>query len=324
MAKTKRTTRDLWKETARTTLTRFRLSRYARWPNWTGPVPEDPFDPYSEMTNHRDVHTMSLKDYYHGPLADIDGVIKVRLARNVDDVEDAVFMILWETAGHLKAFLDSPKQLEPFLRGLELLSEDGSLTTTSPFIALQYDWGFPIGVREIDPDGLEGRITVTIMEIPYLRAQGQDREAWRKILDEGPGSLTSMKEHEFPEGDFEFPRTYNGSEAYTYVVEGPDEIKTDPATGIAEREQHEMATAVCYLFQRWNLGPLMREKEESWFREPGAEDRIAEAVSKALPLVQGWRVERWDVETARCCLELCGLLDEKEVYAGLATCYLRR
>lgn len=54
-----------------------------------------------------------------------------------------------------------------------------------------------------------------------------------------------------------------------HLVEGADEGKADPTANRAAEEQKEMEIAVCYLFQRWNLKPQMREKEEAWFREPG-------------------------------------------------------
>lgn len=80
MARVKHTKRDFYQgqKIRRTTLTKFRLSRYIKWPKW---------DDTSQ------VHNMTLENYYHGPLADVEGVVKVRLGRTVDDVEDAVFII---------------------------------------------------------------------------------------------------------------------------------------------------------------------------------------------------------------------------------------
>lgn len=40
-----------------------------------------------------DVHDMSLNSFYHGPLADVDGVMRVRVGRMVENQEEAVFII---------------------------------------------------------------------------------------------------------------------------------------------------------------------------------------------------------------------------------------
>lgn len=100
MARTRKTVYHTWQEARRTTLTRFHLSQYARWPDWIDPATKTPNDdedeeedPWDAVYATREVHNMTLKNYYHGPLADVQGVVKVRLARTVDNVEDAVFII---------------------------------------------------------------------------------------------------------------------------------------------------------------------------------------------------------------------------------------
>lgn len=212
--------------------------------------------------------------------------------------------LVWESADHVKAFQESPALFEPFLRGLGLIvPKDGGPNPSSPFSAvLQYDWGFPIGDEVHDRDGMEGRITLTIMDIRYLVANGPDRAGWEKEMDAGPGSLTSLDAYD----ENGFPWRYASSEACAYLVGGDDETNSP-----ASAEGEEMSMAVCYLFQRWNATPAMRDNEAAVSHEP---ERIAEAVSKA-PSVdrQSWRRERWDVETAPCCRELCGSLDEYEL-----------
>ncbi|KAM7211121.1 hypothetical protein V8F06_013496 [Rhypophila decipiens] len=307
MARTKKTSRSLAKQVRRTTLTKFRLSRYVSWPKWTTDATADDGD--DELSaKRRDVHNMTLKDYYHGPLADVEGVIKVRLGRSVGDVADAAFIVLWESAEHVKAFQESPALFEPFLRGLGLLPKDGG-SAPSPFTAVvQYDWGFSTGDFDDEPDGIEGRITLTVMDIPYAKADRQDRAGWRETLSAGPGSLSSMDEYEEPEGSFRYPTRYSWSEAYTYL--SMDDEANAAGTEAEAKEGNEISVAVCYLFHRWNAAPEMREKEAALFKDP---EKIAEAVSKAMPPVKSWRIERWDIEVAPCCLELCGTLDEAEI-----------
>lgn len=218
-------------------------------------------------------------------------------------------ILVWESADYLKAFLESPALTGAFLRGLGIPPEDDR-PAASYFPALQFDGGFPIGVRAFEPDGLEGRITLIIMDIPYLKAKGEDREGWRKMLIEGPGKLSFIKHSRFSGSGVKYPWYYTSSNAYTWLVEQSNAIPK-PADEV-EEEEKEMATAVCYLFQRWDVVPQLREKEHALFGEPGGREKIAQAVSQVMPPVQSWRTERWDVGTALCCLEKSGSLDRKE------------
>lgn len=204
--------------------------------------------------------------------------------------------VVWESADHVKVFQEAPELYWPFLRGLGL-SEDAS-----PFNAvLQYDWGgFPIDMEESDEDGIEGRITLAVVDIPYLTTNGPDRAGWGKLLAAVMGSLTftdESEEFEDYDGGLRYTRWYSRSGACTYLAI----LDNEPAAG--EEEENEISIAVYYLFQRWNAGPAVRKKDAALIGEPGEKERITEAISKAIPHVpnRGWRIEYWDVEVAPCC-----------------------
>lgn len=60
--------------------------------------------------------------------------------------------------------------------------------------------------------------------------------------------------------------------------------------------------AMCYLLFRWNGNGATPEREEASVNEPGAHEWWAKAVAKAMPPVEAWEQERWDIEVAPCCL----------------------
>ncbi|KAK1762007.1 hypothetical protein QBC33DRAFT_614563 [Phialemonium atrogriseum] len=61
--------------------------------------------------------------------------------------------------------------------------------------------------------------------------------------------------------------------------------------------------AVCYQFFRLNGNGASPEREEASARDPGAHELWAKTVAKAMPPVEAWKQERWDIEEAPCCLD---------------------
>lgn len=55
---------------------------------------------------------------------------------------------------------------------------------------------------------------------------------------------------------------------------------------------------MCYLLFRWNANGANPEREAASVRELGAHEWWAKAVTKAMPSVESWEQERWDIVVA--------------------------
>ncbi|KAI0443518.1 hypothetical protein F4803DRAFT_306163 [Xylaria telfairii] len=259
MAIIKKTPQQLRQERKRTTWTRFHLPRGQDWPKWPA----------------------TYANTYLGPLTDVAGCMKVRLGRKVEDPEEAVLIVLWESVDALDDFQQSPACTE-FLRGLGF--EDKS---PSQLLSLQWDGGFCLGDELRRGDDLHGRITLTILTIPYTGVA--DRKSWRRVLLEAFGAFLPMGcSHLRPPPPFRWM-------AYTWI---DNYQQAQPTAVEAGRKQ-----AVCYLFFRWNGNGAGPQLEEASVRAPAAYDLWAATVAKATPPVESWEQERWDIEVAPCHLE---------------------
>lgn len=282
MAIAKKGIRHLRREQKRTTWTRFHLPRGQDWPKW--------------MTGRLNT--------YLGPLADVTGRGKVRLGRKVDDPEQAALIvrecvlarfitvipdshrllthseIVWESADALKDFQHSPLCSE-FLQSLGCENENESL------LSLQWDSGFSMGENLGQADDLHGRMTLTTFNIPYTGVP--DCKAWRRALADAFGGF-------MPKGceDLRSPPAFQWK-AYAWV---DDNHQEQPTAAETSRGQ-----AVCYQFFRWNGNGASPEREEASARDPGAHELWAKTVAKAMPPVEAWKQERWDIEVAPCCLD---------------------
>ncbi|KAH8164321.1 hypothetical protein CIB48_g3931 [Xylaria polymorpha] len=278
MAIVKKTQQQLRQERKRTTWTRFHLPRGQDWPKWSA----------------------TYSNTYLGPLADVAGCMKVRLGRKVEDPEQAVLIVrkcvldhigltlwltcsetVWESVDALNDFQQSPACSE-FIRGLG--SEDKS---PSQLLSLQWDGGFCLGDELRRGDDLHGRITLTILTIPYTGVA--DRKSWRRVLLEAFGAFLPMGcAHLHPPPPFRWM-------AYTWI----DNYQQTQPTGVETGRKQ----AVCYLFFRWNGNGASPQLEEASVGAPGAYELWAATVAKATPPVESWGQERWDIEVAPCHLE---------------------
>ncbi|KAI0490349.1 hypothetical protein F4859DRAFT_6083 [Xylaria cf. heliscus] len=259
MAIVKKTQQQLRQERTRTTWTRFRLRRGQDWPTWS----------------------TAYSNTYLGPLAGVAGCKKVRLGRKVEDPEQAALIVFWESADALNDFQQSSACGE-FLRGLGCEDE-----SSSRLLSLQWDGGFCLGDELRRGDDLHGRVTLTILAIPYTGVA--DRKSWRRALLEAFGAFLPMGcEHLRPPPPFR-------RMAYTWV----DNDQQGQPTAM----ETDGSKAICYLLFRWNGNGAGPELEEASATAPGAYERWAETVAKVTPHIESWEQERWDIEAAPCHLE---------------------
>ncbi|KAI1125539.1 hypothetical protein F5Y10DRAFT_246763 [Nemania abortiva] len=217
-------------------------------------------------------------DTYHGPLADVAGCERIRLGRIVEDPEQAALIVLWESAEALNDFQKSSLCGE-FLRFLGCENE--------PLLSLQYDCGFCMGELPREPDDLYGRMTLTIVNVSITGVL--DRDRMRGTLRRAFGAY-------MPEGceDLRTPPYYHWN-AYAWVDDSQQEQPT------AVNASSSLAT--CYVFFRWNGAGASAEREEASVKEPGAAESWAQTIAEAMPPIETWKQERWDIEVAPCCLE---------------------
>ncbi|KAI1426994.1 hypothetical protein F5Y12DRAFT_739436 [Xylaria sp. FL1777] len=274
MARVKYDARTLRMQRARITWTRFRLPRDQAWPKWSEAYP----------------------DTYLGPLANAPGCKKVSLGTKVEIPEQAAFIIHWESADALEAFRHSPLCGE-FLQSLGRDDDDAD----ESLLSLQYASGFWIDAVH---DELSGRITLNRFKIPFIGAP--DRRSWLNTILTAFGSTTRFGSPRgfMPKGceDLRGPPAVQ-YKAFAWVDDGQEQ------TTIANTSPN---MAICFLFWRWNCQGASTEREEASVKEPGAHELWAETVAKAMPPVETWEQERWDIEIAPCYIRRVDDEEEEE------------
>lgn len=188
---------------------------------------------------------------------------------------------VWESTDALKAFQHTPS-CDAFLQALGCENKGESL------LSLRWDSGFFLGDGPGSRDDLHGRITLTILNIPYIGIP--DRNAWGHAIFAAFGVF-------MPEGcdDLRGPPVFQWN-AYTWV----DTVQEEQTTAL----QTGQGQAACYLFFRWNGNGASPAREEASAKDPAARESWARAVAKAMPPVGSWDQERWDIEVAPCCIYL--------------------
>ncbi|KAK3689189.1 hypothetical protein B0T22DRAFT_440681 [Podospora appendiculata] len=225
----------------------------------------------------------------------------------VEDPEQAVFNIrqhgddrrigrrltlrqkpIWDSAEALKDFQQSPICGE-FLRSLGF--DDNEASRGPLLVSFQWDCGFCMGDKIEFLDDLWGRITLIKLHIPYDAGAAADREAFRDTLRNAYNDTFGGW---MPPGckDLAGPPAIQ-FHAYAYVDDDDDD-----GPGQQEEATDSRRVTVCYVFFRWNVNGASSEREEASFREPGAHEIWAGRVAMAMPPVETWEQERWDIEVA--------------------------
>lgn len=193
----------------------------------------------------------------------------------------------------MKDFQQSPLYIE-FIRSLGCENRKESL------LSLQWDRGFCMGENLRQADDLHGRLTLTTFNIPYTG-----------VLDrmESSRALFAAFNGFFPKGCRDLvtwgPFLWV---AYSWVDDGQQEQSTAVETS---------SQAMLYHFLCWNGNGANAEREEASVREPGAHESWAKTVAKAMPLIEAWQLERWDIQVAQCCISSDEDEDEDEGDTGV-------
>ncbi|AEO71772.1 uncharacterized protein THITE_2124605 [Thermothielavioides terrestris NRRL 8126] len=300
MARTKRTpeTYRLWR--MRTTWTRFRLPRGQDWPNWSKPYPDE----------------------HLGPLAGVPGREEVWLGRKVEDPEHAALIVLWSTEEDLQKFLRSPAAAEllrdlpehdaqdafasgALLRDLSLgdataeASSSSLPSSPSRFTTLQWDPPHKFQTQ------LEGRITVTILEVAYTGGTDHDGGAaeWLKARDRVFGRFVPKSCEDLLAA---WPPMIMRRWTTWAVVVGP-ETAADSSSGASQQQadadeagsKRGSGRAVWCEFRRWaGYCGATPKREEAAAEDPLTRESWAEAVAEVTPPVTAWQQERWDIRLA--------------------------
>ncbi|KAL6824641.1 hypothetical protein J3E69DRAFT_337169 [Trichoderma sp. SZMC 28015] len=294
----------------RTTWTRFHLPQWQGWPKW------------------------STGSSVLGPLAEVTGYDKVWLGRQVDDPEQAAFIILWASAEALRNFQDSPACAE-FLKDLpdsgvlsgglfqrlSLNDADNMSTTVSPtasrFPSLHWHHS---DRKELE---VEGRVTLTAFLVPYTG--GPDLEQIRfSIVRAFKGFVPADCEDLRPppplsRDSIPFGGQWPGLVAFlpkpdglvwAWTDTGDNEQWQPPGQSVAAEENGSGQMVVCQ-FRLWNgLYGATRQREEASAKNPLARESWETVVSNVIPPVTAWEQERWDIQVAPSYLS--PLIDEEE------------
>ncbi|KAI1470385.1 uncharacterized protein F4812DRAFT_417327, partial [Daldinia caldariorum] len=288
MARAKELKSKLHQQHKRTSWTRFHLPRRQDWPIWS--------------TGHLDAHS--------SPLATVPGCQKVWLGRNTDDPEQAALIILWESAEALKNFQSSPACAE-FLQGLPeedvqpspapgaLLwsasmddAASSSSATSARFVSFQWNSGYRF------EEDLQGRVTLTILAIPYTGDPVP--EPWASAVH-------STFDQFLPEGCEDLSAQWPGARMHFWTAwawvdggipqqqEGGEEENVAAGKKKKKKKKKSDQAFLCE-FRRWNgYHGATPELEEFLAKSPRARQSWAETVAKVMPPVTAWDQERWDV-----------------------------
>ncbi|KAF2663355.1 hypothetical protein BT63DRAFT_461464 [Microthyrium microscopicum] len=246
------------------------------WPNGTLPREGQNLDPYFEVLCH------------------VPGVENVRIGRKVEDVDQAAYIVLWSSADALASFQASAL-FPDFLRLLPIGNEQSEAydTSLSRIISLQFDHGFDMDTE------LYGRVTLN--KFTGLA----DWESWhwgvRKAFN-GFFPLGCMDIHRKRPPMYHYCVTWvdqQGGEQQGMWDWDPSkslEDKPEIKKVIARGDEHVRER---WEFLRWNQ-PIYygatREREEESTKQPGAMQHWEKAIQRAMPPIQTWVQERWDIE----------------------------
>ncbi|OAL54201.1 hypothetical protein IQ07DRAFT_584781 [Pyrenochaeta sp. DS3sAY3a] len=291
---------DIRKQQKRLTWTPFHLPSTQPWPIWSDiTVPEN---------------NESL-DPHLGYLCNVQGVENVRIARRVENVEQAAFIILWTFSDALISFQTSPL-FETFLKDLDSsgnLSAKAASASPTPLISLQMEYGFDMNNK------LHGRIT--LCKYTGIGTWDAWHMGWRNALvGFTPLGCDSIARKRPPmlnwcitwvdkEGGEQQGRLGIPNEKRTRMLaavsRGEQQKETGAGEGGAESEgKLRIATGdervrERWEFLRWNAPHYgaTREREEKSFKRRGAWQHWEEAFKRYVPPVQTWELERWDIST---------------------------
>jgi len=285
----------------RTSWTRFHLPRGQEWPAWSS----------------------SYSDTYRGPLEDAPGCLWVWLGRKVEDPEQAVVIVLWQTPEDLRKFQHSPAGAQ-FLRDLpEHEAEASAAADASPhqklslgdndakgaasllssplsphhrFLTLK--WEAPY----IFESNLQGRITITALEVAHAGNDPDTDESWLQARD---GVFGHFVPAGFEDVYDEWPRIFMRDwRTWAMVVTEEDDASAQVDSGHAQAGQQaagssssgQSGLAVWCEFRRWKDSTRATpEWEEALAQSPLARESWAQAVAQVTPPVTAWEQERWDV-----------------------------
>ncbi|KAI1101160.1 hypothetical protein F4804DRAFT_316936 [Jackrogersella minutella] len=281
MARVKNTKNQLRQQHKRTSWTRFHLPRAQDWPIWS--------------TDHSNAHL--------GPLEGVPGCQKVWLGRQVDDPEQAALIVLWESAGSLKNFQDSPAcdeflqgmpenymqaslVTEALLRGQPLGGADNALLSSAPSRFLSFRWNSGYRFEE----DLQGRVTLTALAMPYTGVPIP--ESWRAVYNAFGEFLPRGCEDlrvQWPRSRMHFWT------AWAWVDSDLWQLGQQTVTA-EERDR-----AVLCEFRRWNgYSGATPEREEDSAKSPPARESWARTVANVMPPITAWEQERWNIRSAPC------------------------
>ncbi|KAK6068005.1 hypothetical protein SCUP234_11339 [Seiridium cupressi] len=228
----------------------------------------------------------------------VAGSQKVWLGRRVDDPEQAVFIILWETADCLKKFQDSPAANE-LLQALPENNNRNSFASGKLGNAFDTLWS-PTSLRcpsfrwlfnHLFEERLQGRVTLTTFAIPDT----DDPEN-----ESSTNSLNSTFRQFVPNDCEGLPvqekvaRMQSWTAWATLDAEGSWVDNQLPRQGhqVAPTGKQSVHTIECE-FRHWDgYGGTTQEREETSARSPEARESWTQAVAKVVPSVTALEQER--------------------------------